>query len=81
MHGFLYPKPISVGYAVGSSLVQYVGIQTPFLVMVAWNLLILSITFAIPKPATKMTHQPSLKEASNLLKDAKILAGLGEMIS
>ena len=69
----------SVGYAVGSSLVEYAGIQTPFLLVVAWNLVILCIYCVTPKPTTKITHQPNMKEALNLLKDMKILAGLGEL--
>ena len=58
---------------------EYAGIQTPFLLMVAWSMLILSMIVAVPKPTTKITHQPNMKEALNLLKDVKILAGLGEI--
>ena len=72
-------KLFSVGYAIGGALVQYAGIQTPFLLMIAWNLVILAIILAVPKPNSETTTGPSIKETLKLFKDTKILAGLGEL--
>ena len=68
----------SVGYAGGGPLFQYAGVQAPFFPVIAVNMLIFSMLLCIRSPREITQTQPGFRESLELLKNRKILAGLGK---
>lgn len=68
---------LTVGYAVGGPLFQYAGIQVPLFVIVILCTIILMLLTCLKNPTKDEQVLPTSSDALSLLRDTKILAGIG----